>query len=178
MTPWTSRSPRPPEPRIAERRLYPQAFGLVCCDHVLAADYRDGEVDRRADRALRSARPAAIDQRLQYGICVFEGHKAFRTVSGDVVLFRPYENWQRLRRSCRRLVLPKVPEELYIEGLRQLIRVDRDWVPGPEEGSLYIRPWRFRNRRGSASSSACRAAVSSSLPARSGSITRSRCGCW
>lgn len=131
------------EPRISERNLAPEAFGTVFCDHVLAADYRDGKwTDVRIEPYGPLALPPSISG-LQYGISVFEGHKAFRMLSGGVVLFRPYENWQRLRRSCRRLVLPEVPEELYIEGLRQLIRVDRDWVPGPEEGSLYIRPCVF-----------------------------------
>ncbi len=131
------------EPRISERNLAPEAFGTVFCDHLLAADYRDGKwTDARIEPYGPLALPPSISG-LQYGISVFEGHKAFRTVGGDVVLFRPCENWQRLRRSCRRLVLPEVPEELYIEGLRQLIRVDRDWVPRPEEGSLYIRPCVF-----------------------------------
>lgn len=131
------------EPRISERNLAPQAFGTVFCDHVLAADCRDGRwTGVRIEPYGPLALPPSING-LQYGLCAFEGHKAFRTVSGDVVLFRPYENLQRLQRSCRRLVLPEVPEELYIEGLRQLIRVDRDWVPGPEEGSLYIRPCVF-----------------------------------
>lgn len=131
------------KPRISGRNLAAEAFGTVFCDHLLAADYRDGKwTDARIEPYGPLALPPSISG-LQYGISVFEGHKAFRTVGGDVVLFRPYENWQRLRRSCRRLVLPEVPEALYIEGLRQLVRVDRDWVPGPDEGSLYIRPCVF-----------------------------------
>lgn len=129
--------------RIAERNLAPQAFGTVFCDHMLAADYRDGEW---ADVRIEPYAPLGLApsiSALQYGISVFEGHKAFRTRTGEIALFRPYENSNRLRRSCDRLVLPEVPEEIYIEGLKQLIRTDSDWVPGPDEGSLYIRPCVF-----------------------------------
>jgi branched-chain amino acid aminotransferase len=131
------------ESRIAERNLSPQAFGTVICDHMLVAECRGGEwADARIEPYGPLPLPPSISA-LQYGISVFEGHKAFRTVGGEVVLFRPYENWKRLRRSCRRLVLPEVPEDLYIEGLKLLIRTDQDWVPGPDEGALYIRPCVF-----------------------------------
>jgi len=131
------------ESRIAERNLSPQSFGTVFCDHMLVAECRDGEwTDARIEPYGPLPQLPSISA-LQYGISVFEGHKAFRTVSGEVVLFRPYENWERLRRSCRRLVLPEVPEDIYIEGLKRLIRTDQDWVPEPDEGALYIRPCVF-----------------------------------
>jgi len=129
--------------RLGERRLDPQSFGTVCCDHMLIADYRDGGwSDARIEPYGPLPLPPSISG-LQYGICVFEGHKAFRTVNGEIVLFRPGDNCARLRQSCRRLVLPEVPEDIYLEGLRQLIRTDQKWVPGPDEGSLYIRPCVF-----------------------------------
>lgn len=131
------------ESRIGERNLSPQSFGTVFCDHMLVADWRDGEwTDARIEPYGPLPLPPSISA-LQYGISVFEGHKAFQTISGEIALFRPYENWERLRRSCRRLVLPEVPEDLYIEGLKELIRIDRQWVPGPDEGALYIRPCVF-----------------------------------
>lgn len=134
--------------RLAERRLDPQSFGTVCCDHMLIADYRDGAwSDVRIEPYGPLPMPPSISA-LQYGISVFEGHKAFRTASGEIVLFRPGENCARLRRSCRRLVLPEVPDDIYIEGLRQLIRTDGQWVPGPDQGSLYIRPCVFATDEG------------------------------
>ena len=79
--------------RIGERRLDPQSFGTICCDHMLVADYRDGEwTDVRIEPYGPLPLPPSISA-LQYGISVFEGHKAFQTVDGEVVLFRPYENW-------------------------------------------------------------------------------------
>lgn len=129
--------------RLAERRLDPRSFGTICCDHTLVADYRDGAwTDVRIEPYEPLPLPPSISA-LQYAISVFEGHKAFQTADGQIVLFRPYDNCARLRRSCMRLVLPEVPEEIYIEGLRELIRTDRQWVPGPDEGSLYIRPHVF-----------------------------------
>jgi len=131
------------ESRIGERDLSPQSFGTVFCDHMLVAECRDGEwTDARIEPYGPLPLPPSISA-LQYGISVFEGHKAFRTVGGEVVLFRPHENWERLCRSCRRLVLPQVPENLYIEGLKQLIRTDQEWLPEPDEGALYIRPCVF-----------------------------------
>jgi branched-chain amino acid aminotransferase len=129
--------------RLSQRRLDQQAFGTVFSDHMLVADYGEGQWrDVRIEPYGPLALPPSISA-LQYGISVFEGHKAFRTIRDEVVLFRPQDNFERLRASCRRLVLPEVPEEIYLEGLKQLIRSDREWVPGPDEGSLYIRPCVF-----------------------------------
>jgi len=129
--------------RLSQRRLDQQAFGTLFSDHMFVADYKEGEWrDVRIEAYGPLPLPPSISA-LQYGISVFEGHKAFRTIRDDVVLFRPRDNFERLRISCRRLVLAEVPEEIYLEGLKQLIRTDRDWVPGPDEGSLYIRPCVF-----------------------------------
>jgi branched-chain amino acid aminotransferase len=129
--------------RIDERDLSPQSFGTVFCDHMLVAECRDGQwTDPSVEPYGPLPLPPSISG-LQYGISVFEGHKAFRIVGGDVALFRPRENWERLRRSCRRLVLPEVPEDVYIEGLKELIRTDQNWIPDPDEGALYIRPCVF-----------------------------------
>lgn len=146
------------ESRIGERDLSPQSFGTVFCDHMLVADCRDGEWTEPRIEPYGPLPLLPSISGLQYGISVFEGHKAFRTVGGDVVLFRPCENWERLRRSCRRLVLPEVPEDIYIEGLKELIRTDADWVPEPDEGALYIRPCVFATDAALrvAPSSACR----------------------
>jgi branched-chain amino acid aminotransferase len=77
---------------------------------------------------------------LHYGQGVFEGLKAYRTDSGQIQLFRPQENIKRLNRSCRRLCIPEVDEDFALESLKQLIALEKDWVPGAPETSLYIRP--------------------------------------
>jgi branched-chain amino acid aminotransferase len=119
------------------------SFGTTFSDHMLVAVYRDGRWRDVEIRPYDRLPLAPSINALQYGLAVFEGLKAFRTVSDDIVLFRPRENYERLRRSCRRLVLPEVPEDLFLDGLKQLVRADAGWVPAPDEGSLYIRPCVF-----------------------------------
>jgi len=77
---------------------------------------------------------------LHYGQGIFEGLKAYRTESGQIQLFRPQENIARLNRSCRRLCIPEVDENFALDALKQLIAMEKDWVPGAPETSLYIRP--------------------------------------
>ncbi|WP_251518659.1 MULTISPECIES: branched-chain amino acid aminotransferase [Staphylococcus] len=84
--------------------------------------------------------PAA--QALHYGQAVFEGLKAYKH-DGEVDLFRPSQNFKRINNSLERLEMPKVDEELLLEGLKQLVDVERDWVPEGDGQSLYIRPFVF-----------------------------------
>ncbi|MGM9604215.1 MAG: branched-chain amino acid aminotransferase, partial [Faecousia sp.] len=72
---------------------------------------------------------------------VFEGMKAYRTPDGGVQLFRPYDNARRMADSCERLCIPTVPEDLFVEGVKALVKVDADWVPTEPDTSLYIRPF-------------------------------------
>jgi len=77
---------------------------------------------------------------LHYGQGIFEGLKAYRTDSGQIQLFRPQENISRLNRSCRRLCIPEVDENFALVAMKQLIAMEKDWVPGAPETSLYVRP--------------------------------------
>jgi branched-chain amino acid aminotransferase len=77
---------------------------------------------------------------LHYGQGIFEGLKAYRTDSGQIQLFRPQENISRLNRSCRRLCIPEVDENFALVAMKQLIAMEKDWVPGASETSLYVRP--------------------------------------
>jgi branched-chain amino acid aminotransferase len=88
-----------------------------------------------------SLSPAAMC--LHYGQTVFEGLKAYRTAEGKVQLFRPDENFKRLNKSNERLVIPHLDEDLAMECLMELLRVEKDWVPHTEGASLYIRPYIF-----------------------------------
>ena len=79
---------------------------------------------------------------LHYGQEIFEGIKAYRHQDGSIWTFRPEKNAARLQRSARRMALPELPAELFLESLRQLIAVDGAWVPEPEgEKTLYLRPF-------------------------------------
>jgi branched-chain amino acid aminotransferase len=90
--------------------------------------------------------PIALDPAaavLHYAQEVFEGLKAYRHQDGSIWTFRPEQNALRMQRSARRLALPELPVEHFLESLRQLIAVDGDWVPTAPETSLYLRPFMF-----------------------------------
>lgn len=119
------------------------AFSTLFSDHMLVAEYRDGEWQPAIIRPYGDlALPPSISS-LQYGLSVFEGLKAHRTPAGHIALFRPRDNARRLNRSAERLAMPAVPEELFVQSLRELVRLDQDWVPPFGEGALYIRPTLF-----------------------------------
>ena len=90
--------------------------------------------------------PIALDPAaavLHYAQEIFEGLKAYRHVDGSIWSFRPDANAARMQRSARRMALPELPTEYFVESLRQLIAVDGDWVPSAPETSLYLRPFMF-----------------------------------
>jgi branched-chain amino acid aminotransferase len=119
------------------------AFSTVMSDHMLIADYADGawrsaEISPYGPLALSPAITA-----LHYGVSVIEGLKAHRTARGEIALFRPRDSVRRLNRSAARLAMPSVPEDLLLEGLRALVRLDGAWAPPLDQGALYIRPVLF-----------------------------------
>jgi len=80
---------------------------------------------------------------LHYGQSIFEGMKAYRYDNGDIYMFRPLDNFKRLNISADRMAMAEVPEDLFMEGLKQLLRLDTIWAPKEEGCSLYIRPLLF-----------------------------------
>ena len=121
------------------------AFGKVFSDHMLVADCINGdwqtpEILPYAELSLSPATTA-----LHYGQSIFEGMKAYRNVDGKPVLFRPHANYDRMNRSADRMVMPRIPEDVFLEGLKELVRIDEKWIPSNEDSSLYIRPLMFAN---------------------------------
>jgi branched-chain amino acid aminotransferase len=116
-------------------------FGTIFSDHMFNMDY-DPDNGWHSPRIEPYANfqidPANMF--LHYGQAVFEGLKAYRTDSGSVQLFRPQENMKRLNRSCRRLCIPEVDEAFVLDAMKQLIALEKDWVPSAPETSLYVRP--------------------------------------
>ena len=80
---------------------------------------------------------------LHYAHSIFEGLKAYRSEAGEALVFRPLENLKRLNRSAERMCLATVPESLYMDSMRELIGLDREWIPRQAGASLYIRPFLF-----------------------------------
>ena len=117
-------------------------FGLVFTDHMFEMDY-DPKVGWH-DPVIKpveniSLHPASMF--IHYGQAVFEGLKAFRTEEGDIVMFRPEEHIARLNRSSKRMCIPEVDSAFVLNALKELVTVEKDWLPSREGESLYIRPF-------------------------------------
>ncbi|ARJ51102.1 branched-chain amino acid aminotransferase [Staphylococcus lutrae] len=118
-------------------------FGEVFTDYMLSFEYSSDKGWH--DLKIIPYGPIEISpaaQSIHYGQSVFEGLKAYKH-DGEVVLFRPEENFKRINQSLARLKMPEIDESLLLEGLKQLVDIDRDWVPDGEGQSLYIRPTVF-----------------------------------
>lgn len=118
-------------------------FGKVYTDHMFITTYREG---RWQDAKVVPYGPLSLEPAAKvfhYGQTVFEGMKAYKDSEGKVWLFRPEDNQKRLNISASRLVIPEVPKELFMEGLKTLLKVDQAWIPTQEGSSLYVRPFIF-----------------------------------
>jgi branched-chain amino acid aminotransferase len=80
---------------------------------------------------------------IHYGQAIFEGIKAYKNKEGEAFIFRPLDNFRRFNISAERMQMPSVPEEIFVEGMKQLIQLDKNWIPFKEDHSLYIRPFMF-----------------------------------
>jgi branched-chain amino acid aminotransferase len=134
------------QPVTPERRaqiLANPGFGKYFTDHMVTVRWSAERGWHGAE--VGSNRPLTLDPAamvLHYGQAIFEGLKAYRQPDGTIKSFRPQANAARLRSSARRMAMPELPDELFMESLRELVTVDVDWVPkaGGEE-SLYVRPF-------------------------------------
>jgi branched-chain amino acid aminotransferase len=135
---------RNPSPATADERariLTAPGFGNYFTDHMVRIDYRDGAWGE--GRVLPYG-PLQLDpatMALHYGQEIFEGLKAYRQPDGSIATFRPDQNASRFVRSARRLGMAELPEDLFIESLRELVAIDGDWVPSEADESLYFRPF-------------------------------------
>lgn len=129
--------------RIGEVDFNNLAFGKILSDHMLVADYDDGEWKEVSIVPYTNFNLSPALSALHYGQSIFEGIKAYKFEDGRVSIFRPDKNHERFNRSALRLEMPEVPADIFIEGMRQLIDIDRDWVPEKEGCSLYLRPFMF-----------------------------------
>ncbi len=117
-------------------------FGHVFTDYMLVLPYDEGQGWH--DPEIRPYAPIELSPAamcLHYGQTVFEGMKAYRTADNKIQLFRPMENFKRLNKSNERLVIPELDENLAMDCLMELLKVEKDWVPANDGESLYIRPY-------------------------------------
>ncbi|WP_375508550.1 branched-chain amino acid aminotransferase [uncultured Caballeronia sp.] len=135
-------SKNPVEAHLREELLENPLFGRVFTDHMVTIRYsgtrgwHDAKVSPRGPFSLD---PSTLV--LHYAQEIFEGMKAYRLPNGGATLFRPEANARRFGNSAERLAMPPLPEALFVESVRQLVRVDRDWIPSTQGSALYIRPF-------------------------------------
>ncbi|AKQ41815.1 branched chain amino acid aminotransferase apoenzyme [Aurantiacibacter atlanticus] len=121
-------------------------FGTVFTDHMISIDYDAGKGWHSPTLGPRE--PILLDPAasvLHYAQEIFEGMKAYRLEDGTMALFRPDANAKRFNKSAARLAMPELPEDVFIESVRQVVKADADWFPSVGGGSLYIRPFMFAN---------------------------------
>lgn len=117
-------------------------FGSVFTDHMFIMDYEKGKgwYNPRIEGFKNlSISPAAMV--FHYGQTMFEGMKAYKTEDGRTVLFRPQKNIERANNSNRRLCIPEIPEEDFLQAVKEVVNIDEDWIPRKKGSSLYIRPF-------------------------------------
>ncbi len=118
-------------------------FGKYFTDHMLEADY---ENSAWKTPVIRPYQPLLLEPSLaglHYGQSIFEGIKAYRNENGEAFIFRPEDNFRRFNISADRMQMPAVPEEIFMEGMRLLVEIDKNWIPAKKDHSLYIRPLMF-----------------------------------
>lgn len=116
-------------------------FGTSFTDHMFIMDYNteNGWHDARIVPYEPFVFSPATSV-FHYGQAIFEGLKAYKTKEGDVQLFRAKDNFERMNRSARRMCIPEIDEDFVFESLKKLIKIEKDWIPGDDGTSLYIRP--------------------------------------
>jgi len=118
-------------------------FGKYFTDHMLEADFEDGEWKNVEIKPYQPILFEPSMAALHYGQAIFEGIKAYKNEQGEAYIFRPHDNFERFNISAARMCMPTVPEEIFMEGLRQLVKLDSNWIPQMDNHSLYIRPVMF-----------------------------------
>ncbi|TKC00563.1 branched-chain amino acid aminotransferase [Pedobacter cryophilus] len=118
-------------------------FGKTFSDHMLTADYADGEWKNFEILPFGDIGLSPAISALHYGQAFFEGLKAYKHADGKISVFRPEKNAARFNKSAERLCMPALPEEFFIQSIAAIVDMDRNWVPTKENYTLYIRPFMF-----------------------------------
>jgi len=117
-------------------------FGQVFTDHLFEMDYDSKKGwHNPVIKPVQNISMHPATMFIHYGQSIFEGMKAFRNDDGDIVMFRPEEHIARLNRSAKRICIPEVDEQFLLNALKEIITIDKDWIPAKEGESLYIRPF-------------------------------------
>lgn len=127
--------------RVTDYDVNDVPFGKCFSDHMFIAEYADGKWQNASICPYQDMPMSYAMSALHYGQAIFEGMKAYKSESGDVSVFRPLENFKRINKSAIRMAMPEIPEEIFMGGLIELLKLDSAWIPTSDTGSLYIRPF-------------------------------------
>ena len=115
-------------------------FGKIYSDHMFVAEYEDGEWKDMRIEPFGNLSISPANATLHYAQSVFEGLKAYKHESGEIMVFRPEANAKRLIKSAERMCIPPIPEDLFMSSMTELLKLDSAWIPTKPDTSLYIRP--------------------------------------
>ena len=118
-------------------------FGEIFTDHMFECDYSNKSWSIPVIRPYDTLELDPSTHVFHYGQAIFEGMKGYKDENNQLWLFRPKDNYERLKKSCVRMEIPVLPEQYFFEGLNKLITLERDWVSSKPGSSLYIRPFVF-----------------------------------
>lgn len=118
-------------------------FGKYFTDHMLEVDYEDGNWKIPEIKPFQHLSFSPSIAALHYGQAIFEGIKAYKDKEGEPVIFRPNDNFKRFNISAERMEMPAISEEIFMEGMKKLVKIDASWIPRKPDHSLYIRPFMF-----------------------------------
>lgn len=130
------------------------AFGTVFTDHMFVCEYKNGAWQTPEILPYGPLQMDPSAKVFHYGQAVFEGMKAYKDDKGDVFMFRPEENFDRINKSSERLAMPAFDKEYFFDGLNTLLNIDKDWIKSGESDSLYIRPFVIATENGVSASPA------------------------
>lgn len=131
------------ESRISQVDFENLPFGRVFSDHMFVADYENGKWQDPKIQPFKSLSLNPATSALHYGQSFFEGMKAERGPNGDILLFRPELNAIRAAKTARRLAMAEYPVDQFVDAVKELVKLDSNWIPTQEGYSLYIRPFMF-----------------------------------
>ena len=139
-----TRIPHPSPISDAERatRVADPGFGKTFTDHMVTIRYTEGKGWH--DATLGPREPLSLDPAtavLHYAQEIFEGLKGYKMSDGSMALFRPEANARRFNASARRMAMPELPEQMFVDACKALVEIDKQWFPSVEGGSLYLRPF-------------------------------------
>jgi len=123
-------------------------FGRVFSDHMFVCDYENGKWQTPKIVPYQSIELEPSSKIFHYGQSIFEGMKAYRDSENSVFLFRPTDNAKRMNISAKRLAMPEIPEDIFLNGLKELLKLEKEWIPTSAGSALYIRPFMFATGKG------------------------------